>query len=91
MSTPTCSATSPGWRTFLRERPPLLCRFHHTAVHEGRVRIGCGDEPGPLGANRWQGPSRPPRWAGAPFDLHDCVQVLFRMKIPSKDQDQQAA
>jgi hypothetical protein len=30
-----------------------------------------------------------PGWAGERFDLHDCVQALFRMRLP--DQDQQAA
>jgi hypothetical protein len=30
-----------------------------------------------------------PRWSGEPFHLHECVQALFRIKLP--DQDQQAA
>jgi hypothetical protein len=34
-----------------------------------------------------------PRWAGEPFDLHACVQALFRIKLPkpTADLDQQAA
>ena len=36
-----------------------------------------------------------PRWTGEPFNLHDCVQALYTMKIPTtpepEDQDQQAA
>jgi hypothetical protein len=30
-----------------------------------------------------------PRWAGERFDLHECVQALFRMRLP--DQDHEAA
>ena len=36
-----------------------------------------------------------PRWTGEPFNLHDCVQALYTMKLPTtpepEDQDQQAA
>jgi hypothetical protein len=31
-----------------------------------------------------------PRWAGEPFNIHDCVQALYRMKLPQTE-DQQAA
>ena len=31
-----------------------------------------------------------PRWAGEPFNIHDCVQALYRMKRPEPE-DQQAA
>jgi hypothetical protein len=30
-----------------------------------------------------------PGWAGERFDLHECVQALFRMRLP--DQEQEAA
>ena len=32
-----------------------------------------------------------PGWAGERFDLHECVQALFRMKMSEVSQDQQAA
>ncbi len=112
----------------------LLCRFHHTAVHEGRLRIERAENAGVFGAGRWRfmlpdgTPTRPwwnadalqdqlaeqtrrttaalsgvdrfdhpdarkilPRWAGEPFDLHECVYALFTMKIKTDQQDQQAA
>ena len=31
-----------------------------------------------------------PRWTGEPFNIHDCVQALYRMKRPAA-QDHQAA
>ena len=31
-----------------------------------------------------------PRWTGEPFNIHDCVQALYRMKRPEPE-DQQAA
>ena len=112
----------------------LLCRFHHTAVHEGRLRIERAENAGVFGAGRWRfmlpdgTTTRPwwnadalqdqlaeqtrrttaalsgvdrfdhpdarkilPRWAGEPFDLHECVYALFTMKIKTSQQDQQAA
>jgi hypothetical protein len=112
----------------------LLCRFHHTAVHEGGLRIEPNENPGVFGAGRWRfvlpdgTEPRPwwgadgltdrlaeqarrtavalagvdrfdhpdarkilPRWAGEPFNLHDCVQALFTMKTKPEKQDQQAA
>ena len=126
-------AWAAGGRTDL-DNLVLLCRFHHTAVHEGRLRIERSDQPGVLGASRWRfvmpdgAPPDPwwtantlaerltthanrnaerlaavdrfdhpdarrilPRWAGEPFNLHECVQALFTMKIKPNDQDQQAA
>jgi hypothetical protein len=35
-----------------------------------------------------------PRWTGEPFNVHDCVEVPFTIRLPepsSRDQDQQQA
>ena len=117
----------------------LLCRFHHTAVHEGGMTIARAAEPAT--GRRWDvvmpdgtAPypwwhadtlarqlaeqsdrrrqtelaaefdavlegvdsfSHPdarrilPGWAGEPFDIHECVQALYRMQI-AEDEDQEA-
>jgi hypothetical protein len=110
----------------------LICRWHHTAVHEGGMTIVPAAEPsaGP----RWQfvmpdgtphqdwydadalahvlarqsgrrqtehtaliesvdGFNHPdaqrirPGWRGERFDLHECVQALFRMRPPDNNDD----
>ncbi len=104
----------------------LLCRFHHTAVHEGGMTIERSTDPSP--GHRWDflmPDGRPhqdwydaealayllaeqssrqhadhtaiidtvdrfdhpearrilPGWRGERFDLHECVQALFRMQL----------
>ena len=116
----------------------VLCRFHHTAVHEGGMTIVPADDQSTSG--RWQfvmpdgrphqlwrtpdglanllarqsvrphadhedraaiidavdGVRHPdarrilPGWRGERFDLHDCVQALFRMQLSDDDQDHAA-
>jgi hypothetical protein len=115
----------------------LICRFHHTAVHEGRMKIMPAAEPSP--GHRWefvmpdgnppqdwydaqglahllarQAPEQDarfdtvldgvdgfghpdarrirPGWCGEPFDLHECVQALFRMQLAEdQPEDREAA
>jgi hypothetical protein len=115
----------------------LLCRFHHTAVHEGGMTIVRATEPVAGAGGRWDvvmpdgtapypwwhadtlarqlaeqadlrrqaelaaefdaviegvdGFGHPdarrilPGWAGEPFDIHECVQALYRMQIVEDD------
>jgi hypothetical protein len=113
----------------------LLCQWHHTAVHEGGMRIVRAAEP--VSGRRWDAvmpdgkPHRDwyspdglanflaqqlvarqeesgatiegvdrfghpdaariqPGWRGERFDLHECVQALFRMPV-AEDESKQAA
>ena len=55
-----------GGRTDL-DNLVLLCRFHHTAVHEGQLRIERNQDAGVFGASRWRflmpdGTSTRPWW-----------------------------
>ena len=114
----------------------LLCQWHHTAVHEGGLRIVPAAHPGT--GPRWEflmpdgtphrswydadglarmlvqqvgrrqaefetiigvvdgfihpdAASIRPAWRGEPFDLHECVQTLFRMQVAAGETQEAAA
>ena len=71
--------TCQNWHTDI----PLTNQLRH---QQARQRIAAVDSFHHPDAKTIQ-----PRWAGEPFNIHDCVQALYRMKLPPEAEDQQAA
>ena len=88
----TITHTADGWQFTLPDGTP--CQNWHTDIplanrlrhHQAtRQHIEEVDTFGHPDAKTIQ-----PTWAGEPFNIHECVQALYRMKRPQPE-DQQAA